>query len=158
MGLPFSRDQFLDVFAAYNTALWPAAAILWLEFATLEWVAWYNRHRLLEPLGYVPPVEFEQAYHDRHTASAELAVQFWWDKWMGFVTGTPGQGARGREDRRGARRPHPRTPAGDLIAEAASAMTFGASSEDIARTCHAPPLAEAFREAALAVDGRALHL
>jgi hypothetical protein len=30
MGLPFSREQFLDVFAAYNTALWPAAAILWL--------------------------------------------------------------------------------------------------------------------------------
>ena len=30
MGLPFSRDQFLDVFAAYNTALWPAATILWL--------------------------------------------------------------------------------------------------------------------------------
>ena len=49
--------------------------------------------------------------------------------------------------------------AGDLIAEAASAMAFGASSEDIARTCHAhPTLGEAFREAALAVDGRALHL
>jgi dihydrolipoamide dehydrogenase len=49
--------------------------------------------------------------------------------------------------------------AGDLIAEAASAMAFGASSEDIARTCHAhPTLAEAFREAALAVDGRALHI
>jgi dihydrolipoamide dehydrogenase len=49
--------------------------------------------------------------------------------------------------------------AGDLIAEAASAMAFGASSEDIARTCHAhPTLAEAFREAALAVDRRALHI
>jgi dihydrolipoamide dehydrogenase len=49
--------------------------------------------------------------------------------------------------------------AGDLIAEAASAMAFGASSEDIARTCHAhPTLAEAIREAALAVAGRALHL
>ncbi len=49
--------------------------------------------------------------------------------------------------------------AGDLIAEAASAMAFGASSEDIARTYHAhPTLAEAFREAALAVDGRALHI
>jgi dihydrolipoamide dehydrogenase len=48
--------------------------------------------------------------------------------------------------------------AGDLIAEAAAAMEFGASSEDIARTCHAhPTLAEALREAALAVDGRALH-
>ena len=48
--------------------------------------------------------------------------------------------------------------AGDLIAEATAAMTFGASSEDIARTCHAhPTLAEAFREAALAVDGRAIN-
>jgi len=49
--------------------------------------------------------------------------------------------------------------AGDLIAEATAAMAFGASSEDIARTCHAhPTLAEAVREAALAVDGRALHM
>jgi dihydrolipoamide dehydrogenase len=49
--------------------------------------------------------------------------------------------------------------AGDLIAEAAAAMAFGASSEDIARTCHAhPTLAEALREAALAVDGRPLHI
>jgi dihydrolipoamide dehydrogenase len=49
--------------------------------------------------------------------------------------------------------------AGDLIAEAAAAMTFGASSEDIARTCHAhPTLSEAVKEAALAVDGRMLNL
>lgn len=45
--------------------------------------------------------------------------------------------------------------AGDLIAEAVAAMEFGASAEDIARTCHAhPTLAEAVREAALGVDGR----
>ncbi len=49
--------------------------------------------------------------------------------------------------------------AGDLIAEAAIAMEFGASSEDIARTSHAhPTLAEAIKEAALAVDGRAIHI
>jgi dihydrolipoamide dehydrogenase len=48
--------------------------------------------------------------------------------------------------------------AGDLIAEAAAAMAFGASSEDIARCCHAhPTLAEALKEAALSLDGRALH-
>ncbi|WP_166830766.1 dihydrolipoyl dehydrogenase [Thalassoroseus pseudoceratinae] len=48
--------------------------------------------------------------------------------------------------------------AGDLIAEAAVAMEFGASSEDLARACHAhPTLAEALKEAALAVDGRAIH-
>lgn len=45
-----------------------------VEFATLEWVAWYNKGRLLEPLGYMPPAEFEQAYHDRQTAPAGLAV------------------------------------------------------------------------------------
>ncbi|HMJ15767.1 MAG TPA: FAD-dependent oxidoreductase, partial [Polyangiaceae bacterium] len=49
--------------------------------------------------------------------------------------------------------------AGDLIAEAAVAMEFGASSEDIARSSHAhPTLAEVVKEAALAVDGRAIHI
>ncbi len=48
--------------------------------------------------------------------------------------------------------------AGDVINEAAMAISFGASSEDLARTCHAhPTLAEAFREAALAVEKRAIH-
>lgn len=48
--------------------------------------------------------------------------------------------------------------AGDLIAEAATAMEFGATSEDIARTCHAhPTLAEAVHEAAMDVDQRAIH-
>jgi dihydrolipoamide dehydrogenase len=49
--------------------------------------------------------------------------------------------------------------AGELIAEASTAMSFGASSEDIARCCHAhPTLAEALKEAALAVDARAIHM
>jgi dihydrolipoamide dehydrogenase len=49
--------------------------------------------------------------------------------------------------------------AGTLIAEVAIAMEFGASAEDVARTCHAhPTLNEAVKEAALAVDGRALHV
>ena len=48
--------------------------------------------------------------------------------------------------------------ASELIAEIALGMEFGASAEDIARTCHAhPTLSEAVKEAALAVDGRALH-
>src|SRR5437868_5397061 len=34
-----------------------------VEFATLDWVAWFNNKRLLEPLGYVPPIEFEEAYY-----------------------------------------------------------------------------------------------
>jgi transposase InsO family protein len=34
-----------------------------VEFAVLEWVGWYNNRRLLEPLGYMSPVDFENAYH-----------------------------------------------------------------------------------------------
>lgn len=34
-----------------------------VELATLEWVAWFNNHRLMARLGYVPPVEFEANYH-----------------------------------------------------------------------------------------------
>jgi dihydrolipoamide dehydrogenase len=49
--------------------------------------------------------------------------------------------------------------AGELIAEAATAIAFGASSEDLARSCHAhPTLPEALKEAALAVAGRAIHI
>ena len=49
--------------------------------------------------------------------------------------------------------------AGDLISELAVAMEFGASSEDIARCCHAhPTLAEVVKEAALAASGRPLHI
>ena len=49
--------------------------------------------------------------------------------------------------------------AGTLIAELALAIEFGASAEDVARTCHAhPSLNEAVKEAALAVAGRALHI
>jgi dihydrolipoamide dehydrogenase len=48
--------------------------------------------------------------------------------------------------------------AGNLVAEAATAMTFGATAEDIARVCHAhPTLPEALKEAALAVAGKAIH-
>ncbi len=48
--------------------------------------------------------------------------------------------------------------AGEMIAEIAVAMEFGASSEDIARTCHAhPTFSEALKEAALSVDKRAIH-
>jgi dihydrolipoamide dehydrogenase len=48
--------------------------------------------------------------------------------------------------------------ASDMIAEAVTAMEFAGSAEDIARTCHAhPTLSEAVKEAALAVDRRAIH-
>jgi dihydrolipoamide dehydrogenase len=49
--------------------------------------------------------------------------------------------------------------AGTLIAEVVLGMEFGTSAEDIARTCHAhPTLEEVIKEAALAVDGRPLHV
>ena len=49
--------------------------------------------------------------------------------------------------------------AGTLIGEVTLAIEFGASAEDIARTCHAhPTLSEAVKEAALAVDGRPIHM
>ena len=48
---------------------------------------------------------------------------------------------------------------GELIAEAVAAIEFGATSEDIARCCHAhPTLAESFKEACMAVAGRAIHM
>ncbi|MCP5066369.1 MAG: IS3 family transposase [bacterium] len=40
------------------------------EFAILEWVAWFNRDRPLEPLGYVPPTEFENQYHQAQVTPA----------------------------------------------------------------------------------------
>ena len=49
--------------------------------------------------------------------------------------------------------------AGNMIAEAAVAIEFGASAEDIARTCHAhPTLTEAVKEAAMAVEKRSIHI
>ena len=41
-----------------------------VEFATLEWVDWFNNTRLLEPIGYVPPAAFEEAYY-AHAAATE---------------------------------------------------------------------------------------
>ncbi len=38
-----------------------------VEFATLEWVDWFNNRRLLEPIGYSPPAKFEEMYHREHT-------------------------------------------------------------------------------------------
>ncbi len=44
-----------------------------VELATLEWVAWFNHHRLLEPIGYIPPAEAEANYY-RHLASLATEV------------------------------------------------------------------------------------
>ena len=37
-----------------------------VELATLEWVSWFNHHRLLEPIGYIPPAEAEANYWRLH--------------------------------------------------------------------------------------------
>ena len=44
-----------------------------VEYATLEWVDWFNHRRLLGPIGNVPPAEFEQAYYDQLEESAMAA-------------------------------------------------------------------------------------
>lgn len=46
-----------------------------VEYATLEWVAWFNTQRLLQPLGYLPPAEYEEQYHRASAAQAtEVAL------------------------------------------------------------------------------------
>jgi transposase InsO family protein len=44
-----------------------------VEMETLEWVSWFNNRRLLEPLGYVPPAEFEKEYYRSQEAQANVA-------------------------------------------------------------------------------------
>ena len=44
-----------------------------VEFATLEWVDWFNNRRLLEPIGDIPPAEFEAMYYERQEGSAREA-------------------------------------------------------------------------------------
>lgn len=44
-----------------------------VEYATLVWVDWFNNRRLLEPLGYVPPAEFEEAYYRSQESQAMAA-------------------------------------------------------------------------------------
>jgi hypothetical protein len=48
-----------------HLVLGPVAAIEdeAVEFATLEWVSWFNNQRLLEPIGYIPPAEAEANYY-----------------------------------------------------------------------------------------------
>jgi putative transposase len=45
-----------------------------VEYATLEWVAWFNTQRLLEPLGYLPPAEYEEQFHRAQTAQATASA------------------------------------------------------------------------------------
>jgi transposase InsO family protein len=45
-----------------------------VELATLQWVAWFNHHRLMEPLGYLPPAEFEAHYHRQRAGQTAINV------------------------------------------------------------------------------------
>jgi len=51
----------------------PWRSVQEVELATLEWVAWFNGQRLLEPLGYLPPAEYEAMYHQHQQAPAMVA-------------------------------------------------------------------------------------
>jgi len=42
--------------------------------ATLEWVAWFNNHRLLAPIGYIPPAEAEANYYRQLANQTAIAV------------------------------------------------------------------------------------
>jgi putative transposase len=44
-----------------------------VELATLEWVHWFNTQRLLEPIGYLPPAEFELNYYQNQSSPAAVA-------------------------------------------------------------------------------------
>ena len=46
-----------------------------VEYATLEWVDWFNHSRILEPIGHVPPAEFETAYHRREDPGRTAALK-----------------------------------------------------------------------------------
>jgi putative transposase len=45
-----------------------------VEFATLEWVWWFNHHRLLEPIGYPPPAEYEERFLQQEEETQPLSV------------------------------------------------------------------------------------
>lgn len=45
-----------------------------VELATLEWVSWFNHHRLLEPIGYIPPAEAEANYYQQLAEKATVEV------------------------------------------------------------------------------------
>ena len=42
-----------------------------IELATLEWVWWFNHHRLFEPHGHIPPAEYEELYYSSQNAPVE---------------------------------------------------------------------------------------
>lgn len=76
-------DSYDNALAETNNGLYKTELIhrrTWktresVELATLKWVAWFNHHRLIEPLGYIPPAEAEAKYYRQlEMAAAEIAL------------------------------------------------------------------------------------
>ena len=70
--MPLDRHRSINALAETTNWRFEAEVIQWrgpwrsleaVEFATLEWVDWFNHRRLLEPIGNIPPAEAEAAYY-----------------------------------------------------------------------------------------------
>jgi hypothetical protein len=68
LGIPALR---IECGQAHFIAPWKTREAV--ELAMLEWVAWFNHHRLLEPLGYMPPAEAEANYYKQLSSQATPA-------------------------------------------------------------------------------------
>jgi putative transposase len=77
VGDSYDNAMAESIIGLYKTEMiWPRGP--WknldeVEYATLEWVNWYNNHRLLEPIGNIPPTEFEAAYYKQENGQAMAA-------------------------------------------------------------------------------------
>ena len=77
VGDSYDNAMAESIIGLYKTEIiWPRGP--WknldeVEYATLEWVNWYNNHRLLEPIGSIPPIEFEAAYYEQENGQAMAA-------------------------------------------------------------------------------------
>ena len=57
------HDRLIEVLRAYGRPVICERSFEAVEFATLEWVDWFNNRRLLEPIGDIPPAEAEERYY-----------------------------------------------------------------------------------------------
>jgi transposase InsO family protein len=77
VGDSYDNAMAESIIGLYKTEkIWPRGP--WknldeVEYATLEWVDWYNNRRLLEPIGNIPPIEFEAAYYEQENGQAMAA-------------------------------------------------------------------------------------
>jgi transposase InsO family protein len=77
VGDSYDNAMAESIIGLYKTEMiWPRGP--WrkldeVEHATLEWVNWYNNQRLLEPIGNIPPIEFEAAYYEQENGQTMAA-------------------------------------------------------------------------------------